>query len=84
MRLFKRVLSLVITAAMAAGLASCSASPSSVTSDTSQTGATEKLLESYLDIDKNQSKGGSLQMFNPGRSYICQDLNGILNRRSNT
>ena len=63
MRLFKRVLSLVITAAMAAGLASCSASPSSVTSDTSQTGATEKLLESTGHETSGSSAKESISHF---------------------
>ena len=63
MRLFKRVLSLVIAAAMAAGLASCSASPSSVTSDTSQTGATEKLLESTGHETSGSSAKESISRF---------------------
>ena len=63
MKLFKKALSFVLAAAMVTGLASCSATPSSVTSDTSQTGPTEKLLESTGNETPGSSAEESISRF---------------------
>ena len=63
MSLVKKVLSFVLTAAMVAGLASCSSAPANMSTETSQTGATEKLLQSTGNETSDSSAEESISRF---------------------
>ena len=63
MSVVKKVLSFVLAAFMVAGLASCSSKPASVSTDTSQTGATEKLLASSGNETSDSSAKESVSRF---------------------
>ena len=63
MSLSKKVLSFALAAFMVTGLASCSDKPASVTTDTSQTGATEKLMVSTGNETSDSSAEESVSRF---------------------
>ena len=63
MSLVKKFLSFILAGAMVTGLASCSSAPANVTTETSQTGVTEKLLQSTGNETSDSSAEESISRF---------------------